>query len=147
MSSADPLLVLWNDAMRAKAIAWIKAAPDESRVVFKAPKRTLPQNDKLHAMLTDIAQQRLHDGLKLTVTDWKRLFTASLRRELRMVKSLAGDSMVLLGASTSEMSVAEVAELITYVTAWGDQNGIVFSEPKEPRPLRRGARASVRRAA
>lgn len=38
------LLVLWNDAMREKAIDWIRRAPKESRVEFKGPKRTLDQS-------------------------------------------------------------------------------------------------------
>lgn len=129
MKRPDPTLVLWNDEMRERAIAWIKAAPKESRFVLKAPKRTLPQNDKLHAMLTDIARQHDHFSLKLSLTDWKRLFVAAWRNELRLIPNLTGDGVVQVGERTSELTIAECADLIEFLYAWGAQNNIVWSEP------------------
>ena len=48
------LLILSNPTVRARAINWIKNVPDGTRVEFKEPKRTLPQNDRMWAMLTEI---------------------------------------------------------------------------------------------
>lgn len=125
------VLVLHGDRERQLAKRWIDGARALSRITFKGPARSLPQNDKLWAMLTDVSQQRDHHGLKLTPDDWKHLFTAALRRELRLVPNLSGDGFVQLGGSTSQMDREELAELIEFIYAWGAQNGIVWREPKE----------------
>jgi len=46
------LLVLSSQAMRDKAITWCARLPLNTRVEFKEPKRSLPQNDKMWACLT-----------------------------------------------------------------------------------------------
>jgi hypothetical protein len=116
---------------RAKAAAWCGRLPDGTRVTFAGPKRTLPQNDRMWAMLTDVSEQATHHGLKLTPTDWKHLFTAALRRELRMVPNLTGDGFVQLGGRTSEMTTREMRDLIELIQAWGAQNGVRFADERE----------------
>ena len=59
------LLVLANEAFRLKAIDWIRRAPLDTRVEFKGPKRTLPQNDRMWAMLTDLSGQLAWHGQRL----------------------------------------------------------------------------------
>jgi hypothetical protein len=51
-------------------------------VEFKAPKRSLPQNDRMWAMLTDVATQLPWHGIKLSPDDWKLIFLDALKREL-----------------------------------------------------------------
>lgn len=130
------VLVLHNDALRAKAAHWIARAPKETRVTFQGPKRTLPQNDKMWAMLTEVAEQATWAGKKRTPTDWKDLFTAAVKMagdgKLEAVNGLEGGLMIL-GLHTSEMDAAEMAELIEYMTAWGAQNGVTFSDPAQDR--------------
>lgn len=125
------LLILNDRATREKAQRWIAQAPAKTRVLFKGPKRTLPQNDRMWAMLTDIADQKDHHGLKLTPTDWKHLFTAALRRELRMVPNLTGDGFVQLGGGTSDMDTQEMTDLIELLFKWGAENGVAWSDPRE----------------
>lgn len=124
-------LVLYGDRERELARKWIALARPLSRVVFKGPARSLPQNDKMWAMLTDVSEQRTHHGIRLQPSDWKSLFTAALRRELRLVPNLTGDGFVQLGGSTSEMTREQMAELIEFMLAWGAQNDIAWSDPKE----------------
>lgn len=131
MATPYPTLVLWSDEIRKRAVDWIMAAPKESRLVLKPPKRTLPQNDKLHAMITDVAKQRTHAGMKLSMIDWKRLFTAGWRNDLRLIPNLAGDGLIQVGERTSELTVAECADLIEFIQAWGANNGVVFSGPED----------------
>lgn len=125
------LLVLAYQSDREKAKSWIDKAPINSRVEFKAPKRTLPQNDKLWALLTEVAQQVLWHGVKLTPDDWKLIFLDALKAELRIVPNLNGTGFVNLGRSSSDLSKEEFADLITLIQAWGSANGVVFSEPAE----------------
>ncbi len=122
------LLILANAAVRARAAAWIAKAPEGTRVEFKAPQRSLEQNARLWAMLTDVAMQVEWYGQKLTPNDWKDVFTASLRRA-RVVPGLDPGSFVPLGMRTSDMSKAELSDLMELISAFGAERGVVFHEP------------------
>ncbi len=131
MVSSRALLVLYSDAMREKAIDWIRKAPKETRVTFQGPKRTLDQNAALWAKLTDIAHQKLYHGIRLGADDFKLLFLDALKREVRMVPNLDGTGLVSLGRSSSNLSKDEMNDLLTLITSWGDQNGVVFHGPED----------------
>lgn len=121
-------LVLHSPEIRARAINWVQRLPDETRVEFKAPKRTLPQNDRMWAMLTDVATQLPWHGIKLSPDDWKLLFLDSLKRELRMVPNIDGNGFVNLGRSSSDLSKEEMTELIALIEAFGANNNVVFHD-------------------
>lgn len=124
------LIILAFPSDREKAIRWIRSAPVNTRVEFKRAKRTLPQNDRMWAMLTDIAEQKHHCNLKLSPEDWKFLFLGALKRELRMVPNLDGDGFVQLsGRSSSDLTKEEMSDLIELMLAWGAREGVVWSEP------------------
>lgn len=53
-----PTFILGGLESRAKVRAIIDRAPNGSRVELRAPKRTLPQNDRLHAMITTITDHK-----------------------------------------------------------------------------------------
>lgn len=124
-------LILYNDAMKARAIDWISRAPRETRVTFQGPKRTLDQNAKLWAMLTDIATQVQWHGLKLTPDDWKLIFLDALKRELRLVPNIDGNGFVNLSRSSSDLSKSEMADLIELMLAFGTNHGVIWSDPNE----------------
>jgi hypothetical protein len=67
------LLVLVSDDIRSRAIRWVKAAPQGTRIEFKEAKRSLDQNAKMWAMLTDIATQKSHYGNRYPPDIWKCL--------------------------------------------------------------------------
>jgi hypothetical protein len=122
------LLVLWNDATRAKAIDWIRRAPKETRVVFQGPKRTLPQNDRMWAMLTDLSEQLLWHGQRLSTEDWKQVMLASLKQEMRIVPNIHGDGFVQLGRSSSDLSKEEMGDLMTIMEAFAARYGVKFKD-------------------
>jgi hypothetical protein len=122
------VLILHTDDLRRKAIHWITKAPKFTRVEFKGPKRTLPQNDRMWAMLTDVAEQVVWHGLWLTPTDWKLVFLDKLKREMRLVPNIDGDGFVNLGRSSSDLSVQEMGDLMTLIEMFGAQHGVVFHE-------------------
>ena len=125
------VLILNNPAQREKASQWAQVAPAGTRVEFKRSKRTLPQNSRFWAMLTDIADQVQHHGMKLTVEDWKHLFLDALDREYRMVPNLSNDGFVALGRSSSSLTIAEMTDLIDMMSAFGAENGVVFNDREE----------------
>lgn len=125
------LLVLHNDAMRAKAIDWIRRAPKETRVEFKGPKRTIPQNDRMWAMLTELSTQLLWHGQRLSTEDWKQVMLASLKQEMRIVPNIHGDGFVQLGRSSSDLSKDEMGDLMTIIEAFAARYGVKMKEPAD----------------
>jgi hypothetical protein len=100
-----------------------------TRVIFKTSKRTLPQNDRMWAMLTDVASQVPWHGLKLDTEDWKLLFLDALKRELRMVPNLDGNGFVPLGRSSSDLTIEEMTDMIELIFKFGAEHGVIFHEP------------------
>lgn len=124
-------LVILNSLLeRERVAAWARKAPTGTRVEFKAARRSLPQNDRMWAMLTDVSRQVDWYGQKLTPDDWKDVFTASLRKA-RVVPSIDGDGFVLLGLHTSDMTKAEMGDLMELIAAFGAERGVIFSDPSD----------------
>lgn len=122
------LLIIDGPKNRQKASNWIVQAPHGTRVEFKAPKRTLPQNDRMWSMLTEVAQQVPWHGLKLTPDDWKLIFLDALKREVRMVPNIDGNGFVNLGRSSSDLSKQEFSDLMEVIAEFGTRHGVVFSD-------------------
>jgi hypothetical protein len=78
------------------------------------------------AMLTDIAQQLPWHGQKLRPDDWKLIFLNALKREMRMVPNLEGNGFVNINQSSSDLSKAEMGDLIEIMNAFGASHGVVF---------------------
>ncbi len=122
------LLTLRNQADRDRAASWAAKLPAGTRVEFKAAKRSLPQNDRMWAMLTDIATQVPWHGVKLRPDDWKLVFLDALKRELRTVPNLDGTGFVNLGRSSSDLSKSEMSDLIELMMAFGAEHGVLFDQ-------------------
>ena len=122
------LVILNSRTAREKAIHWVQQAPTGTRLEFKASKRTLPQNDRMWAMLTDVATQLTWHGVKLAPADWKLVFLDALKREMRIVPNIDGTGFVNLGRSSSDLSKAEMSDLMEIIAAFGAQHGVVFHD-------------------
>lgn len=124
------LVVIARASDREKLRRWIDAAPWNTRVELKGPRRTLPQNDRMWAMLTDVATQVRHNGLKLSADDWKLLFLDALKREVRMVPNLDGNGMISLGRSSSDLDKEEMGDLMELIAAYGARHGVIFNDQR-----------------
>lgn len=122
------LIILDSPMARQRAARWAQTAPHGTRCEFKASKRTLPQNDRMWAMLTDIARQLPWHGLTLTPDDWKLIFLDALKREVRAVPNLDGTGFVNIGRSSSDLSKSEMGDLMELIAAFGAQHGVVFAD-------------------
>lgn len=96
-------------------------------VEIKEPTRSLEANAKMWSMLAEVAAQKVWHGRKLTAENWKDMFSASLKQQ-DVVPGLDGNSFVVMGQSTSKMTKREMADLITLIQAFGDMNGVRFSQ-------------------
>ena len=113
---------------REKAARWAMAAPVGTRIEFKRPKRTLPQNDRMWAMLTDIAEQKEHAGRKYSPDQWKVLFMHACGREVQFIPALDNGTFIPWGQSSSDLSKQEMTDLIEFMLAWGAENGVHFHD-------------------
>lgn len=125
------LITLRSKADRARASVWIAKAPFGTRIEFKSSKRTIPQNDRMWAMLTDVATQVPWHGIKLTPADWKLIFLDALKSEIRMVPNIDGTGFVNLGRSSSDLGKDEMSDLFTVIFAFGANHGVHFNDPAE----------------
>jgi hypothetical protein len=115
---------------RMRAANWINTAPLGTRVEFKASKRSIPQNDRMWAMLTDVATQLAHHGQRLTANQWKLLFLDALGRESVTVPALDGKGIVSLGMSSSDLSKEEMSDLLECIAEFGTRHGVKFNDPE-----------------
>ena len=81
------------------------------------------------ANLEDIAQQVIWYGVKLDKHEWKDVLTAGLKKQ-KIVPGIEG-GFVVIGARTSNMSIAEMNELIELSTMFGAQQGVKFRALEE----------------
>lgn len=96
--------------------------------------RSLDQNAKLWAMLTDIAEQLPWQDwqrreIRMSKEEWKDFLTATFKREQRMVMGEDGASFVLVGSRTRTMGVGEMADFLTFIESFALPRGVVFKDP------------------
>lgn len=122
------LVTLKSHVDRHRVASWVMSAPFGTRVTFQKARRTTPQNDRMWAMLTDVATQLEWHGKRLRADDWKLVFLDGLKRELRIVPNLDGTGFVNLGRSSSDLSKQEMSDLMELIEAFGAQHGVVFHD-------------------
>lgn len=99
-----------------------------SYVIEAKPRtRSLEQNALLWKLLAIVSEQVVWHGQKLSAEDFKHIFTAALSQQ-RVVPNIDGTGFVVLGKSTSKMSVKEMTDLIELIYAFGAQRGVRFDE-------------------
>ena len=114
--------------------AWNWAKPHliagaEMEITVKLATRTMAQNSRLWAMLTDISRQVDWHGQKLTPEEFKHVFTAALSRQ-KVVPGIDG-GFVVLGKSTSNMTKSEMSELQELMAAFGAEHQVNFGFEEE----------------
>lgn len=117
-----------RQALTAQVFPYLDSALQGSRrwvLTIRPETRSLQQNALLWATLTDISQQVDWYGRKLTPENWKHVFSAALKKQ-DVVPGLDG-GFVVLGLSTSKMTVGEMADLQTLMEAFGAENGVRFT--------------------
>lgn len=122
------LVTLKSNADRERAAKILAAAPYGARVEIKAAKRSIPQNSRFWAALTDIATQVVWYGKKLPPQDWRYIFLDALKRELRVVPNIDGTGFVNLGRSSSDLTKDEMSQLIELIHAFGAQHNVTFHD-------------------
>jgi hypothetical protein len=76
-------------------------------------------------------------GRPYTTDEAKVVFMQACGKEFTVLPTLDGKGFVPYGQSSSDLSVGEMRDLIEFMFAWGAENGIVWSDPKEQRARER----------
>lgn len=90
--------------------------------------RSTQANRRMWAMLRDLSQQVVWHGQKLAEEDWKHVLSAGLKKQ-RIVPNIENNGFVVLGLSTSRMTVAEMNELMDLIEMFGAVQNVRFSAP------------------
>lgn len=98
--------------------------------------RSLEQNAKFHAMCADVARQCKHYGRMLDEVQWKVLFISGFGivtgSGSDVVPGIEGE-MCNIRESSASMGVKRMADLITYVLAFGANYRDEYSQSKPVR--------------
>ena len=124
-------VILRGDSQRMLAKALIDKAPVDAVVTVKEATRNLEQNARCWAMLSDISRAK-PEGRTMTAELWKCVFMQACGHEVQFLNGLDGLPFPA-GFRSSRLSVRQMADLITFVAAYGDQNGVKWSEQYDAR--------------
>jgi hypothetical protein len=113
-----------------RAAEWCMRAPMGMRIEFKETKRTLPQNDRMWAMLTDLSQQATLGGKQFAPDQWKVIFLHALGQEIQLLPSLDGRTFVPWGQSSSDLTKDEMTGLIELMFKFGAEHGVQFPDDR-----------------
>jgi len=121
-------LILANDKVRSRAKHWIDIAPVGVVVTFAKPKRTLDQNAKLWAMITDVSRA-MPDGRRHTTDMWKAIFMQACGHEMQFLNGIDGNPFPA-GFRSSKMNKAQMSEMIEFIYAYGAEHNVEWTEPQ-----------------
>lgn len=122
-------VIIRGDTQRALAKRLIDKAPLGYVVTVKEQRRTGEQNDKLWAMLTDVSRAK-PDGRSATPEVWKCLFMQAFGHEVQFEMGLDGRPFPV-GHQSSRLSKSQMADLITFISEYGDRHGVRWSDKME----------------
>lgn len=119
-------IILHSNERRAQAARWANTAPLGTVVDFREPKRTIPQNARFWAMLTDVSTAK-PNGLTHTPDMWKALFMKACGHEVQFLMGLDGMPFPH-GFKSSELNKAQMGDLMEWIAVYGAENGVKFRD-------------------
>ena len=127
-------IILRSDFQRTLAKRLVDGAPVDSVVNVREAKRSLDQNNKMWAMLSDVSRAK-PEGKDWQTDVWKAAFMSALGIEAKLYGGIDGGEPFLMQRS-SNLTVSQMADLITFIAEYGDRHEVEWSEPH---PAERGA--------
>jgi hypothetical protein len=139
-------IILSSLTKRQLAASYCLNAPENTTVDFRENKRSVPQNDKFHAMCGDVAKQIIWKDmfgrpLKMSQESWKRFFLRIYQSEALVVPNEEGTAFFDLGVSSSKLVKKDFMDLIEIVYAFGSRKGVKFKDEPEAPAHERGVGA------
>jgi hypothetical protein len=123
---AGQTVILCGESQRRFAHSLIDQAPRNAVLNVREAKRTLDQNAKMWAMLSDISRAA-PEGRKWTTDVWKAAFMHFLGHEILWQPGLGGDPFPA-GFRSSRLNKEQMADLITCIQEYGDRHGVHWQD-------------------
>lgn len=124
-----PRIYLVGPSQREYAARALREAPHKAVVSITLPKRSIPQNDKMWAMLEDVMRAE-PEGRKWVKETWKAAFMQSLGHQCQFAEGLDGSGPFPIGFKSSQLNVAQMRDLIEVICEYGARHGVEWREAK-----------------
>lgn len=121
--------ILISDKVRNAAAYEVLNAPADWVVKISPRNRSLDQNARLWAMLTDVANAK-PEGRHWTPETWKCAFMHLLGHQVRFCEGLDGSGPFPLGFRSSKLTVREMSDLIEIITEYGTRHGVEWTDTR-----------------
>jgi hypothetical protein len=121
-------VILHGPSQQAFAKRLIDVAPAGAVLTIREANRSLDQNAKLHAMLSDISRAK-PQGRTHTPEVWKSLFMHACGHAVQFEMGLNGQPFPT-GFRSSRLSKAQMSDLIEFLYAYGAEHGVLWTEPE-----------------
>lgn len=122
--------ILRSTFARQRACELIMKAPGGFIAEVREPRRTNAQNDKMHAMLTDIARAK-PQGREHDKDVWKDIFLDALGVKADWVPSLDGQTVLNTRRRSSHLTKAQMSDMIELMYSYGAEHGVRWSDEQE----------------
>jgi hypothetical protein len=119
-------IILGGAASRALAKRLIDAAPMNAVCKVKKEVRTVPQNEKMWSMLTDLAIAKPM-GILETPDGWKCLAMHACGHEVQFMQGLDGRPFPI-GFRSSKLDKEQMSNLIDWLHAFAAENNVKLNE-------------------
>lgn len=119
-------IILAGDRQRELAKKLIDRAPPRAVLNIREAKRTVEQNSKLWAMLSDISRAK-PEGRTHTAEMWKALAMHACGNAVQFENGLDGQPFPV-GFRSSRLSKLQMSELIEFLYAYGARHGVQWSD-------------------
>lgn len=123
---AGQTVILRGRSQRDFAKHLIDLAPADAVVNVRAATRSLDQNALMWAALSDISRAK-PEGRCHTPEVWKALFMHACGHATRFEMGLNGEPFPV-GFRSSQLSKAQMTDLIEFILAWGTERGVRWSD-------------------
>ena len=124
-----PKIKLCGQSQRDYAAQALEAAPPDAIVSILKPSRSNEQNAKMWAMLNDVARCQ-PEGRCWTPDTWKAAFMQSLGHQVQFADGLDGSGPFPVGFRTSNLTVAQMSDLIEVIYEYGARHGVEWREAR-----------------
>jgi hypothetical protein len=122
-------VIIRGQSQRDLAKRLIDAAPIDAIVSVKEATRNEDQNALMWVLLSDISRAK-PNGRRHTPDMWKALMMKACGHHVQFLEGLDGEPFPI-GFRSSRLTVKQMADLITFILAYGDENGVAWSQQRE----------------
>ena len=103
-----------------------------TKVINAAVAHSREQEKKFHAMLRDVSRQLKWAGVEWDEASWKVLILAAKYGQTVGPNPFAHGLLIMNNRRSSKLYKHEYADLITELQAFGDEQGVRWSDPTLP---------------